>query len=767
MSRMQKKILGLVLLLSLVPAHGLNFIACAEESRAEPHESYPLPDAKVGTGYEYHFQTEGGTAPLAWRVLEGELPPGLKLDSTGKLRGVPTGSNAGAYRFVVEVSDSSRVPQSFSQAFMIQVDARPLRIVTGENRLRMALPKSEPDLSQRETSNAPSVRSADPVSNTSDTPLRGVAGVSYAAPVHRGGDSIPVQGQFAGANRVRAVTASGRTGGTSTGYTEQPKTDDKGHKQIDPAKFLRVYEAPRITGRSPQTVPADYGRLIYDPEIPAIRSTKLSVDESSTIVIVPVPDYVNPDMSLNNLFMSAHLASGEKDQSLQVINYSEIGKDPSALDSQIGVSFNSVKDLVSKVLFLQLRTSQILLDVYDPSRELSLRHEGELKGELTPRDFLSVEAVKQGNELDDAVAGKILDNKGVIKSMGDFFTDPRKRNVITLVANQVFHIDRQSLVDIAQQFSDDVALLESTNASDTAQRVAKRRLREETKRLYQDFRSHRIRVRYIGLHPEEDEGMPVDKKALTVALDQANRAQDQEQRDIYLLQAIDIARTAYASRLAADAVEVLKTKFVPGYVSLDKAKAQDGDTLYVIVTAQNSEGVGTGAAVPFEISVKKYGAKLHLASSFMFIHRQGVSIADTLQPGNPGPDTPAPIKRVNFAPSPGVSYGLTLFKRGQDPLSKALRALAPTFGVNLSFMNFDDPSFDLSTGKFTNTTGTNIQVGAGPVLSFFNNKVDVSYGWNLNASRKRAYFGLGFGFVEIAKEVSKIVKTAAASGSTP
>ena len=72
-------------------------------------------------------------------------------------------------------------------------------------------------------------------------------------------------------------------------------------------------------------------------------------------------------------------------------------------------------------------------------------------------------------------------------------------------------------------------------------------------------------------------------------------------------------------------------------------------------------------------------------------------------------------------------------------------------------MNFNDPSFDLSTEKFVNTSGTNVQIGAGVVGSLFDNKLQISYGWNLNVEKRRSYFGVGFGFLEVGKEVAKYV----------
>jgi hypothetical protein len=49
--------------------------------------------------------------------------------------------------------------------------------------------------------------------------------------------------------------------------------------------------------------------------------------------------------------------------------------------------------------------------------------------------------------------------------------------------------------------------------------------------------------------------------------------------------------------------------------------------------------------------------------------------------------------------------------------------------------------------------------------SLFDNKLQFSYGWNLNAptkgagmSRKRSYFAIGFGFLEVSKLVADFVK---------
>lgn len=88
-----------------------------------------LPEAKVGNEYSHQFLAEGGLPPLIWGVVQGELPPGMTLDASGKLHGAPVQSRKDGYQFVIEVRDSSPNPQSYSQTFLLMVQAAPLRIV--------------------------------------------------------------------------------------------------------------------------------------------------------------------------------------------------------------------------------------------------------------------------------------------------------------------------------------------------------------------------------------------------------------------------------------------------------------------------------------------------------------------------------------------------------------------------------------------------------------------------------------------------------------
>ncbi len=104
-------------------------------------EAFILPEGKVGALYEYRIQTEGGLPPLNWKLVAGELPPGVELQPSGTLRGVPTAARREPYEFTVEVSDSSQPPQTFSQPFRLLIQPAPLRIVLAAHPLKILPPQ--------------------------------------------------------------------------------------------------------------------------------------------------------------------------------------------------------------------------------------------------------------------------------------------------------------------------------------------------------------------------------------------------------------------------------------------------------------------------------------------------------------------------------------------------------------------------------------------------------------------------------------------------
>jgi len=66
-----------------------------------------LPDAIAGKDYSINLAAIGGTQPYKWKITEGTLPPGLRLDPhQGAISGAST--QEGAYRFKVRVAESGK-----------------------------------------------------------------------------------------------------------------------------------------------------------------------------------------------------------------------------------------------------------------------------------------------------------------------------------------------------------------------------------------------------------------------------------------------------------------------------------------------------------------------------------------------------------------------------------------------------------------------------------------------------------------------------------
>src|SRR5262249_52291310 len=85
-----------------------------------------LPNGSVGTAYSQTLASSGGTVPLVWSVVDGQLPTGLQLaGATGVISGTP--SAAGMFDFTVQVIDASN--RSARQRYTVTIIGPP-RILT-------------------------------------------------------------------------------------------------------------------------------------------------------------------------------------------------------------------------------------------------------------------------------------------------------------------------------------------------------------------------------------------------------------------------------------------------------------------------------------------------------------------------------------------------------------------------------------------------------------------------------------------------------------
>jgi hypothetical protein len=86
-----------------------------------------LPSGIAGTSYNQSLTETGGTSPFTWGVVNGQIPPGLTLNSGGGgITGTPTQS--GTFNFSVKLSDSAGL--SATKSLSITIAPAPALSVT-------------------------------------------------------------------------------------------------------------------------------------------------------------------------------------------------------------------------------------------------------------------------------------------------------------------------------------------------------------------------------------------------------------------------------------------------------------------------------------------------------------------------------------------------------------------------------------------------------------------------------------------------------------
>jgi len=403
------------------------------------------------------------------------------------------------------------------------------------------------------------------------------------------------------------------------------------------------------------------------------------------------------------------------------------------MEAQAGMAFQSAANVQQNMAYT---VGDIVRYVYKVNSALPSREKMRIEEWLRTQrevDFQSQEIKQKDAEI--AAGGKNLQRledrfrlyQPEVMALADFFAQKENLAIVEKIGTELFWIDRASMQRIAEQYKENLRTAFDAKSTPDAKKKALQDLLERTKLVYRDFADLRRDIRRRMTDGRE-------KTAGEWQIEWEKAIED------------------FAKCKRHHVIEKLTRLFAAGSISLSSNKAKDGDQLTLRVEAQSSEGTTSGVPAVFAIAIRKYGAKVHLGSSFLFVRRLGVRDSEANPPAG---SNVAPINKINFAPSPGVTFGIAYFKRGKRASDKFLRAAAPGGGLNVTFMNFNDSSFDQATQKFVNTTGTNVQVGAGLIGSLFDNKIQISYGWNLNVDRRRTYFGVGFGFIEIGKELTK------------
>lgn len=504
--------------------------------------------------------------------------------------------------------------------------------------------------------------------------------------------------------------------------------------------------------------------LIYDPARNQLNSTQIKVDGRSTIYVEVAS--IDQSVPMNRLFMTATLARrGGQSEELEVVGYSEVGKSREGAESQNAVALQTAEDV-----------KLTLLNMFFTTRDLIRTFYGDAPGcpEELARDPRAGCAARV--KIDPAIAeSRFRLYQPEIQAISQFFVRPDTARVASLLGSQAFGVEIASLRLIAQQYVDNITALFDPDVTAGRKQAAHTDLVERTKLIWHDFsyiadeieaekRKLLSAIQGSGASACLDASELADlKQRYEEALAAKPKPATQQAASMIETAALDCYSTAWGEEIARQ----LRQYLVPAQIFLGANDVKPGDTVTLRIEARESAGSAIGVPAQFLLIVRDRGTRVAVSPSLLFIKRLGVTAADV------DITNPNAIKAVDFSPFPGVTFGAIFHSRGltkvtgkawdyeaaESGASRFLGALAPGIGINVTFMNFGDPrDFDPAAnggnGAFTNTNGTNFEVGAGVVGSLFDNNLQFTYGYNLNAGRKHSYFGVGFGFIEVGKRLA-------------
>lgn len=517
-----------------------------------------------------------------------------------------------------------------------------------------------------------------------------------------------------------------------------------------PACFVRIFEDDGSGRRL----------LLYAPENKHFQSLLLKADSESKLIIdVSRTLEGDGDAGLNNVFIRATMRKGNSTKQIPVVGYSEIGEKEGDKISQAAFDFQTFTNIAAKITNLYFISKDLIEYTYGDQADqckalLKTGGEGVAKDKRADCDFKPTEKTEKLDKFGKRF--QLLTPE--VSSLATFFASGANRTVTAELANRIFEIDIESLEAIAKQLAEKRTLLASGNVKkpeDVFDDVL-----ERTKQTYSSLSSV---IGFVGVAADafEKKNDAALKGMCGKALAEARKALSANKWEF--------ARNCYAEHQLPRYKEALKRYLTPGLIDLANNDAAAGDVIILAVETKGKSADQPGIKSEWRVRVSNYGWKAGVDGSLLFLRRIGV---DERHPS---------LRPARFAPFPGFTLNATYF--GQHPKATISernaplpssyyrelepdgnssgsmgRILQPSIGANVTFMTFGSRDFNPVTNQFNSVNGSNFELGAGPLVGLFGNRLSVTFGWNLMQPSKRMYWGLGFGFVSFAKDLGGLLK---------
>ena len=487
-------------------------------------------------------------------------------------------------------------------------------------------------------------------------------------------------------NSLQRATVVALLGGIAVAPAEaQPASAAGGIavSKFDPAAYVTIYEEDRPNHRI----------LLFDR---TVQSTLLRVDAESKIVVELTG--LTSDMALNGVVMTAELSRLATDAgaaNVEVLNYSEVAKDPRTQASQAGVALRTASDVKTVLLNLYSTTKDAIAAAYQAQCVNAPVNRGRPLGCTYQR--LS--------NADDALRVVLHSSLPRIAAMTEFFTADRNGLVLSVIGARIFELDSRSLTSMAAKFRDDVTKFIA--GGEAAAAVAPD-LYLNLQRLWDDMQPLRVEYERNPNYFNEEWDMNVFPR--------------------------------------------FRDALSPGVVDLSKYKAADGETLKLTIQSRAAGGEGTGGVSrDFHFAIKKLKPRVSTEASAFYVRRGGEIHNDR---GEIVPQKFSPAPGVTFGVvfygrhpalavlSPGIGVNVSFMNFGTGDFDAEIKDVAGN-----------------RVGGFKAASGGSLQVGVGVSGSVFSNAVQFTVGRNLQVDGERPWYaGVGFGFVQVAQELAKLAK---------
>jgi hypothetical protein len=444
------------------------------------------------------------------------------------------------------------------------------------------------------------------------------------------------------------------------------------------------------------------------------KAGRLHVDDGSLLIVCVDPQRLDahPDYAQKMISFEARIGS----RAIEVQNYTEVGKQTDAV--RVGLRTVMLPELRTFMWRVNAITSSDDPTIVTKSEEV-LESLSYVTSTATLRDATSLILGTSGGEL-SSLRQTLHRAVELLRQASSSMESTSSR----------LPRARQQALDATAALRQAETLLQAARSTEQEARDTADRLRGTPAISDEEIAKAEARVQSAGSERATRE------QNLRVA------AQDSETRNRTLAEmqaeygAAEAAERQSRSTISA-AIQALRKRFpareedlrtavnlsseVPnGFIDLRSQDAKAGDVLHINMRVYSDESATTYRTVPLPpLHIRDFGFATRVSPSFLLVKRSSEPEEAT--------------NSTNFKGAAGVSLLFSHTARSVDRFRRLANGISG--GINVSYLDFD-PS-------------QNLEIGAGPVVGLFRDRVHAGFGWNLNVASNRFYYYLGFSFADL------------------